>query len=274
LQFDEEFTTMNKRKYVKLFTLLMIPLILIPTITVVAGTYRSPSKDTYCDAQEGEWCDNGYGVQAGSSGIGACNPDQVGFIGWDLSSVTQTIETAQLTLTTYDVSGVPPAGVIVFELFIPSTQSWSEDITQTSPGASGSTLASTSVALTNGTNPQTVVFGGANINDAETLGAYFDGLSTGSSATVGVRISGGCSLGTLVAFNDREDSGELPGGAAATEPDLILFTPTAVSLSSLNASGQDSAANNTLFLAIGALVLTLAAVALLSALRKRNAALE
>ncbi|MBK8986879.1 MAG: hypothetical protein IPM39_12525 [Chloroflexi bacterium] len=242
------------RKRLIWLVLIFLALTLITAANVSAGTYRSPSKDTLCDAQVGSWCENGYGVQTGSSGIGACIPDQVSFIGWDLRDVGGAIDSAQLTLTTYDVSGAPSPGVIVFELFIPSTQDWTEDLDQPSPGASGTILASSSVALINGTNPQQVVFGGsADPAGATALGDYFDGLRANPATTVGVRITAGCSQGTLVAFNDRENRGNLPGGAAATEPDLILFTPTAVSLSSLNASGENANSNVPVVLVIGAL---------------------
>jgi hypothetical protein len=231
---------MTTKKRFQWFALFVMILFLMTTAAVVmAGTYFSPSKDIMCDAEAGSWCENGFGIQAGSSGIGACIPDQVGFIGWDMSNIGDEISSAQLTLTTYDVSGVPPGGTITFELFVPSTQDWTEDGSQPSPGGAGTAIASTSVALANGTAPQNVVFGGnADPADADALGVYFESLRASGVATVGVRISSGCSLGTLVAFNDREDSGELPGGADATEPDLIFFTPTAVSLGSINAVGQ------------------------------------
>jgi hypothetical protein len=270
---------MEKRNMKKVL-LWLVPIFVIVIITVgtvSADTVRSPSKDTVCEATSGGFCANNFGIapQSGNSPGNPliCTSSQIGLIGWDLSTTTETIGSAELILTTYNVVGAIVGTPVEIQLFAPSENSWTED--GSSPGSIGATLATTSVLLANVQTPQTIVFGGiTNPTDASTLGAHFDSLKATGSATVGVRISGGCSPSTNVFINDRENTGNLPGGAELTEPDLNLFTPTAVSLSSLNASGQDSAANNTLFLAIGALVLTLAAVALLSALRKRNAALE
>ncbi|MCB8983277.1 MAG: hypothetical protein H6659_05620 [Ardenticatenaceae bacterium] len=264
---------MNKR--VLQFAFLSLIVSMAFSTSAFAGTFRSPAKDTMCSAEAGTWCANGYGVQAVSSGIYACIPDQVGFVGWDLSSVTETIGSAQVSLTTYDVSGAPqPPTGLVFELFVPASQDWTESIDQASPGSSGAILASTTIALANGSEPQTVVFGGSSKpTDAATLGAYFESIKTTGPATVGVRISGGCLLGTVVAFNDREDTGNLPGGAAATEANLILFSPTAVSVSSLSASREMN--NVSAFVAIGLVSLSgIAAGSGLLKLRKRRQGID
>lgn len=262
------------KKDVRWFALFAIVLILTITGIVMAGTYRSPSKDTACDATVNSWCYNNSGVQPSSSGIAACNPAQVGLIGWDLSGVSGTIDSAQLTLTTYFVTGAPlPPATVTFELYEPSAHDWTETNADISLGSSGTTIATATVALTNdplppaSPTPQTVVFSGA------ALGAYFNSLKATGPATIGVRITEGCgNSALLVSFNDRENSGNLPGGAAATEPDLILFTPTAVSLSSFTPAGEAPNSTGTTFLVIGALGLAVMATsyAALPMLRKRK----
>jgi len=231
--------------------LLIAAFLLVPAGFAIAGTSRSPSKDTTC--QKSGSCANNFGVQLTGSNLGAtppekCSNGQFGYIGWNLSGVSGTTATAELTLTTYSVSGAPASPTaVVFQLVEPNTQNWTEN--GTDPGLKSNVLATTSVVLSNGSAPQTVSFGGsANPADASTLGSYFQNLKGvgDGTATVGVRISDGCTLSTFVAFNDRENTGNLAGGASATEPDLLLFSPTSVGFYSFRAG---SAGTGTLILA-------------------------
>ncbi len=225
---------------IQIWLTLTLLLVVLTTGVVVAGTFRSPSKDTTCQVTTGGLCEDETGILAQASQNPGdpllCTPvSAVGFIGWDLSMITEQIGSAELVLTTYRVTGAPTTTPVTFELFEPSTHDWSED-GAVSPGSSGNTIATTSVLLANVTGtPQTVVFGGS---DAVALGAYFNNLRSPGPATVGIRISGGCTASTLVYFNDKENTGNLPGGAPATEPDLLLFSPTAVSVAAIGASSQ------------------------------------
>jgi hypothetical protein len=224
-----------------LFAVLVI--VVATTSIVRASTFFSPFKDTVCEVFAGGQCENGFGIapQSGSFLGGPCNPGQIGLIGWDLSTVSDAVGSAQITLTTYQVEGAQPGIPVEFQIFAPTTHTWTED-GAVSPGSSGATLATSSALLSNGLTSQTVVFGGsANPADAILLGEHFEQLRTGSlpeSATVGVRISGGCSLSTFVLFNDLDNSGGLPGDPVTTGPQLFLFTPTAVQFVSSSASGD------------------------------------
>lgn len=223
-------------KHMLRLCVLFVVVLMLPSFAM-AGTSRSPAKDTTCMANAGGACGNGFGItpQSSLNPGGSCVVMQISLIGWDLAALSGPITSAELTLTTYNVSGAPTGVPVEFELFAPVSHDWTED--GQSPGSSGTTLATTAVLLTNGQTPQTVIFGGsANPGDADTLGAHFESLRTTGSATVGVRITDGCSPSTIVFFNDREDTGELPGGAEATEPDLLLFTPTAVNLQNFRAT--------------------------------------
>lgn len=220
------------------FVALLLAMFLLPATLVTAGTDRSPSKDTTC--QVGGACADNFGIQPTGSNLPApCSNGQLGYIGWDLSGVSGTVSTAELTLTTYSVTGAPASPTTVeFQLVEPNTQSWTEN--GNDPGLTGNVLATTSAILANGSSPQTVTFGGSsNPADATSLGTYFEGLKGSGNATVGIRISGGCTLNTFVAFNDSENSGGLTGGAAATEPDLILFSPTAIGSYSFRAGNSE-----------------------------------
>lgn len=243
----------------------LIPLFVLTILTAgvaVAGTDRSPSKDTTCEASAGGTCFDQFGVYMDSGGTGGnCIPSAVGFVGWDLSAITATIDSAELTMTTYTVAGATALPVEI-QLYVPSNHTWTEN--GTSPGSSGTTLAATSVVLTNGATPQEVVFGGAgDPADADALGAHLNSLKATGSATVGVRISANCEPdgSTVIVFNDMENSGSLPGGAAATEPDLILADPTAISLLSVDAI-QPGGYTAALFAVVLLLVVTLVAVRL------------
>jgi hypothetical protein len=245
----------------------LIPLLLLVVVTAdvaTAGTVRSPSKDTTCELAVNGQCADGFGVTFESSAIensSVCTVVYPAFIGWDLSGVTTTIENAQLTMTTYNVLG-PEVGVPVqIQLFQPSNHTWAEN-GATSPGGSGTTLATTSVVLTEGTTPQTVIFGGSqNLADAQTLGDYFDNLR-GGTASIGVRISANCGdVSTVIFFNDSENSGNLPGGAAATEPDLLFYSPTAISLTTMGIQNLGQSVHPAVLVAVALLAgLTLIAL--------------
>ena len=76
---------------------------------------------------------------------------------------------------------------------------------------------------------------------------------------------------TAVTFNDRENTGNLPGGAAATEPDLILFSPTAVSLQSVGASSQNQGVPLAVFGAVAFLALLMVSITyIIPALRNQK----
>lgn len=230
--------------------LLTVALILLPVGLALAGSDRSPSKDTTC--ANGGACADNFGIQStGSNTPSPCSNGQLGYIGWDLSGVVGTITTAELTLTTYSVSGAPAApNAVEFQLVEPNSQSWTED--GTDPGLTANVLATASSVLSNGTSAQTVTFGGSgNPTDAATLGAYLENLKASGAATVGIRISGGCTLNTSVAFNDSENTG---GQSGDTEPDLLLFGPTAVTVQSF----RPGDAGNLGLMAAGLLLLVLA----------------
>lgn len=259
----------------------LVPLLILMVITAGvanAGTTRSPLKDTICDITAGSWCYSPSGIQVEGSThpvTGDCSAALVSFIGWDLSDISGTIATAQLTLTTYFVIGAPATPVEI-QLFAPTTHDWTENGDTVSPGSSGATLATTSVVLNDGWTPQTVVFGGAtNPTDAATLGAYLNSLKSPGPATVGVRIaSGNCGpVSVVVAFNDREDTGSLPGGATATEPDLLLFDPTAISLSFMDTGNPNQSFYTAALVAVALLLsVTLVAVYRVPAVLKRKRA--
>lgn len=228
---------MKKKQMIRVVLVVMILGVMI-TATVTAQSPYNPTKDIWCEANLGGGCLNGFGLSTISQ-QSACDTQRVAFIGWDLSGVTQIIGSAELVLTSYFISEAPLSPTeVVFQLFSPSTQDWTE-ATTSSPGDAGTTLATRRVVLVDGATPQTVVFGGsANEDDAEALGNYLDSLRASGSATVGVRITGGCLENTVVNFNDREQS----GGTAVAPPSLFLFTPTAVSLQSVAVSSQNQSA--------------------------------
>lgn len=243
---------------------LTILTLILSTGVLAAGTTRSPSKDTLC-LKNGQCHDAAEINITGSMTPAPCSNSQVGYIGWDLSAVSTAISTAQLALTTQSVTGLPEDGLVTFQLVKPAHHTWSEN--GTDPGFSDLTspenvLATTSIVLT--TPPQQVVFGGvANPADASTLGAHFDSLRSSGAATVGVRISNGCTLSTNVVFEDSEGATTPPPG----EPDLMVYGPNAVAVSALSAARTAPAWP--LYAGLGAAALIV--VAGLAASRRRTA---
>lgn len=222
-------------KLSRLSIFLLALLIMVPVSLANAGTFRTATKDTTCLA--GGTCADGYGIQIVSSNIPtSCSDSQISYIGWNLSTLSTTIQSAELTLKTYSVSGSPPDGPLTFELVTPASHSWTED--GSDPGY-GTVIATTTATLTDGMSMQTVTFGGSeNTVGANAIGAYFQAIRNDgapSIATIGIRISGGCTTSTSISFNDSENTGSV----ASSDPDLILYTganATAITLSTLTAS--------------------------------------
>ena len=216
----------------RLVILLLSFIALSPISFSHAGTLRTATKDTTCFP--GGACGDTSGVQVASSILpSACSDSQIGYMGWNLSSIAVTIQSATLTLQTYNVSGVP-GGDVTFQLVTPNDHTWTEN--GSDPGY-GTVIATTTATLVDGTATQTVTFGGSgNPTAANSVGAYFEGLRTGTTpanATIGIRISGGCTLSTNISFNDSEDSGGMTSG----DPDLLFYTgpgATALTLTSFS----------------------------------------
>ena len=123
------------KRYTSWKILLSVFFMLMITSVVMAGTYRSPFKDIWCLATADTDCYNEAGLTVLSSSQVACAPSRIAFIGWDLTDVTGTFETAELKLTTFFVSAAPvPPNTLTFQLFEPSLQDWTEASDQTSPG--------------------------------------------------------------------------------------------------------------------------------------------
>lgn len=216
-------------KYTKRSPLLLtavIVLVIASSLVALAGQFRSPSKDIYCTV--GGTCYNSYGITTNASNVSGCNSTLVGYIGWDLSTLTQAPLSAELKLKTTNVTGAPTAPdgsplPLTFSLLIPNSHSWVEPVGVggSDPGFGAVVTTGTATLVNQGVGgaAQTVTFGGAaNPTAANALGAYFDGLRTGGNpqnATIGIRISGGCSPSSVVTFAERE---------SANEPDLVFFT--------------------------------------------------
>ncbi len=249
----------------KLFGVLFsICLIMIATVSMVqAGTDRTATKDTTCFLGSAQ-CADGFGVAPAAGNLGGtpsdpCIDSQLGYMAWDLSGITQTIGSAELTLSTYNVTGI--SGPLTFELFAieDASETWGPDdvnppTEDTSVGDSG-VLATNTATLTPGTTPQTVVFGGAgNTVDADTLGNYFETKRPATSATVGIRIADGCSLSTVINFEDANDA-----GGTGADPDLIMRTGTgftAIEMSSWQvASSENALLAGTVLLVVVTLIL-------------------
>lgn len=213
-----------KRKAI--FVIVMFVTLMLPASVILAGTFRSPSKDITCAV--GGACDNNFGVQVGGSGGpgGGCSPTRVGYIGWDLSSESRSWTSAQMTLTAYYKDSNGP---FTFELHPVNTETWTES-TATDPGYDANTILATA---TDDLSDNQVVFA------SDELGSHFQQLK-GGDATIAVVMTDGCgSVDALVAFEDREGTG---GSApqSANEANLVFWTgpvqggsPTAVEVKSL-----------------------------------------
>ncbi len=190
--------------------------------TVLAGTFRSPNRDTTCD---GSGCDNATELAASASSFsGVCVTDLRSYIAWDLATDPGVnIANAKLILTTSAPDGTftTDAGTYAFALVQPNNHTWT--VGGSDPGF-GPVLATSAATAVTAAGGQQVVF------QSDALGTYFNGLR-GGTASVGVIMTSGCAaIGSLVLFQDK---------GSANEPDLIFYTSSggnAVTLSTFRAA--------------------------------------
>ena len=224
----------HKTNLSRISTIVLALLMLIPIS--LASAWNSPCRHKRYDLF-GQRCLFGWSmVQVASSNLpSACSDSQIGYIGWNLMQrCTTPVQSAELTLTTYNVTRSP--GTLTFELVTPTSHTWTEMVLIL---ATARDLATTTATLTNGESPQTTFGGSGNMQPSNAIGAYFQRytaiMAAPSIATIGVRISGGCLVGTNISFNDSENSGSV----ASSDPDLIFYTgpgATAITLSTLTAN--------------------------------------
>lgn len=229
----------------------VISILLLVSVVVFAGTYRSPSKDTTCD---GSTCSNVTELATSASlGFGStCVTDLRSYIGWDLTTDPGvSFVNAKLTLTTSPTDGVftTDPGTYTFSLVTPNNHTWTAGGSDPGFGAVLATSSSTAVTAAGG---EQVVF------QSDALGTYFDNLQ-GGTASVGVVISSGCTvIGSTVLFQDM---------GSTSEPDLIFYTGTGgtpVTLRTFRAT--DPTPDKTLMVGLAGL----AVVALMAALLLRR----
>ena len=194
---------------------------------VWAGTYRSPDRDASCLVAGN--CVDGQGIYVSAQlKDGACKPEWLGVISWDLRMESGQWQSASLRLSAYEQDG---AGPCTFNIYPVTTEEWNE--TGSAPGYDANTiLASVTDDLTDG--ELTFV--------SDDLGAYFK-EKVGGKASIVVALVDGCAGGNAFArFEDTERS----SSRVLSEPDLIFWggpvvngTPTisstAVSVSTLSA---------------------------------------
>jgi len=196
------------------FIILAIPVRLL----LAEGHFRSPTKDTACYKSVNNNCYDNYGVQVSASAdsSGRCNPDAVGYIGWDLGiadpDYNRTWSSATLTLTAYSVTGGEPP--FTFALYAPDNHDWTED---------GMALGYGGTAIATATVPSLAVDGVVTF-ESDALGAYFLGLK-GGDASLAVVMTGGCGAqSATVVFEDVEGTGNLYAPSSAKEADLVFLT--------------------------------------------------
>lgn len=228
---------MKKRNIVTIGLAVVLLTFAVGVSLVLAGTDRSPTKDTSCYFNFSDQCANSptkLQVEASDDNNSGCAATIDTFVGWDLTGITQTIGSGELTMTATSQSTA--SGTITFELYAPDSDAWTED--GTAPGH-GTQLATATLSDAGGTYPKKLVFGGTgNTADANAIGAHFDARK-GGVASVGIRMISGCGQSATIFFEDREGT---VGGVSSSEnePDLILKTGpdfTAVDFYSFRSGG-------------------------------------
>jgi hypothetical protein len=209
------------RKSAAILATLVVCLVL--SGTVLAGSYRSPSKDMTCDGTD--CSDSTELVVSGGAISGGCTQDLVSYIAWDLTSnAGDSWANAKLTLTTSppDVPFTTDAGTYTFALMQPNNHSWTPATGDPGYGVELATSAAVAVTAAGG---EQIVF------QSDALGAYFSGLK-GNVASVAVIVKTGCTgPNHTIVLHDT--------GSGANEPDLIFYPGsggTAVTLSTFRAA--------------------------------------
>lgn len=245
-----------KKKKVLLGLVIALLIMAVGVIAVSAqGVELTSTRDTTCFPTFGSpQCFDGFGIQPGASQspAGGCTPSQTGYVAWDLTNINETINSAEVTFTTYNAVGVG-ANPVIFEIYEPAGP-WTEG--GDDPGPQTGNVVATHSQVIAGPG-ETVTFGGAS---AAAIGAYFEG-KRGGEASLGIRISDGCSQSTIVSFDDQNGT----GGQAA--PQLQLGDPTAVAVDSFSANNNVSPV-----MGVGLLLVVVLLLGGFVAIRRRDSA--
>lgn len=222
----------------------LVAMLIVVTAASAAPAASGPTADAYVRITSPS---TNYGsdvyLSLYTNGSG-CNTQDYFYLKFDLSSVTQTIGRATLSLTT----AANPSSVVVggtkVSLFQVADDSWTEGgITYGNAPAVGAELTPSVDAPT--ANGQTIVFGSDTA--ASALSNYLQTEAAGDKvASLAVKLTGTCNpVTTGVRFASKEN------GTVASRPSLQLYTPTAVSLSTFDAAKPTT--NWPLFVGLGVL---------------------
>lgn len=215
---------MNKRT----IAYLLVALVLFALVPGLASSQASgpPVQDTFWNTATAA-NNNGTDLRVRASILPSpCTDNDVIYLRWDLSGIPvgSTVSSATLTLTTSPV--VSGAGTsTTLELLQVTDDTWNETDNSTGPGY-GTSIETKTVAFTSSTAGQTVVFNSAAL--ASWVQANRVGAGGNDLVSMAVRINAGCTLLTIITFEDRE--------SASNKPDLQLQGTNAVSLTTFRAS--------------------------------------
>ena len=225
--------------------IVLTAMLIIATAVSVALAASGPTADAYVRSTS---TGTNYGTDVYLSlytnGSG-CTSQDYSYLKFDLSSVTQTIGRATLTLTT----GASPSSVIAgtkVSLYPVADDGWIESGVGSITYANAPVVGTELLAVDAPTiNNQAVVFGSNLVSTA--LSTYLQTEAQGDKvASFAVKLTGACNATTTgVRFASKENV------TVGNRPSLALFTPTAVTMSTFRS--PDPAVNWPLIIGLGAL---------------------
>jgi hypothetical protein len=212
-------------------TLLTLIMILSLVAAASAAPFINPSDDTFVrqSTPAGNFNNTNLSV-AGSTT--ACNVTDTTFLQWDLSSVpdSQTVADASLTLTLVSRSFTGSPAISLYEAgddYLNTTNVWDETglTANNAPSPLGNILDTKPAPTVAG---QTIVFNSA------ALATYLNNQVHGDNiVSFALRFSTCTGILQVSVFEDKEGT--------SGQPDLQMFSPTAVEITSLTASSNPAA---------------------------------
>jgi hypothetical protein len=234
-------------------------LLAILTIVTVLGVFSTasalaagsgpPAADAWTDINAADTVNNTVNLWARGSTT-ACTVTNRTYLRWDVSGLTSTVGTATMTLQINALSGdfTTPRSVSLYQVL---TDSWTESLlTWNNQPAIGTLIQTVGVSAT-----------GQMTFNAGALATYVDAQAKGDGqASFAIQMTGDCTAGSA---GVRMDSKETSTGTA---PQLVLYSPNAVDMSTASAQQQTSWP---LYAGLGAVALFVVAGVVIS--RRRTA---
>ena len=209
-----------------------VVVILLVSMTAV---YAAPSNPADAYTGTGTSASTSFGttdpanLEINSGGLGVCNPTRTTYLSWSLAGVNSELtSTSELTLFVNNAQSTNTGSVALYEV---SDDTWNETTVTGNPApALGSLITSVPMPTTTG---GTITFTGSSLavwlNKNTSYVGGNDTVAGNDLVSFAVQITGCSGFSNPVRFDSKDKVG-------GTAPALVLFNPTAVTLSTFHST--------------------------------------